>query len=192
MNVYLIDYENTKILSGINKLSAEDRAVIFYSKNANTLTFDTLHLIQSSVAQIEYKCVDAGGKNALDFQLSSYLGYIVRQNENSNAKIFIVSKDKGFNYLVSFWKAEKGLQIKLLPEISGKTVAADGNASELESALKKCPLNLSEADIKKITEVIAQFKTKQAINNGLMKYFRDGEKVGSLTKVIKPYIKDKK
>ena len=80
MTIYLIDYENTKNLSGINNLSADDCVVIFYSNKANSLSFDVHKEILSSNAKIEYKFVDVGSQNALDFQLSSYLGYIIKQN----------------------------------------------------------------------------------------------------------------
>ena len=108
MAIYLIDYENTKNLLGINTLTADDSIVVFYSQKANTLTFDIHQAILSSQAKIEYKCVEVGGQNALDFQLSSYLGYLIKQNENSESKIYIiVSKDRDFSFLKSFWDKEK-------------------------------------------------------------------------------------
>ena len=41
MATYLIDYENVKSegIKGIAQLSEEDRVVIFYSHNADTITF---------------------------------------------------------------------------------------------------------------------------------------------------------
>lgn len=190
MAIYLIDYENTRNLCGISNLTESDTAIIFYSKNANTLTFETHKELSATRAKIEYKCVDVGGKNALDFQLATYLGFLL----NENADIKIVSKDNGFSYVKSFWKKEKGVTVELFTDLSGKTQskASEEISLNLGNALKQSSLKLSPEDIKTIIKTISQYKTKQAINNGLMKYFRDGEKVGAITKVIKPFIKDKK
>ena len=43
-----------------------------------------------------------------------------------------------------------------------------------------------------IEKIVNGFKTKQAINNNLMKLLRDSDKVGKITKVIKPYLNKKK
>ena len=59
MAYYLIDYENVKNLEGIEALPAEDTVIVFYSKNANNLTFQTLQKIASAKASIQYKEVSA-------------------------------------------------------------------------------------------------------------------------------------
>ncbi|MBQ3003628.1 MAG: hypothetical protein IJD82_07845, partial [Clostridia bacterium] len=42
MATYMIDYENVKTggLNGISRLTEADRVIIFYSENANRITFD--------------------------------------------------------------------------------------------------------------------------------------------------------
>ena len=57
---------------------------------------------------------------------------------------------------------------------------------------KSKELNLSEQTSKKVEEIVNNFKTKQAINNNLMKLLRDSDKVGRITKQIKPFLKNKK
>ena len=194
MSVYLIDYENVKNLSGIGKLSENDVAVIFYSKNANALTFETHRELQASKARIEYKCVEVGGKNALDFQLSSYLGYVVKSCEGKDCRICVVSKDKGFNFPVSFWKDEKNIDVELSADLFGKTQSKEAGEknSAILKALKNSACKLKDEETEKIIEIISQFKTKQAINSNLNSYFCDSKKVGEINKVIKPFIKDKK
>lgn len=193
MAIYLIDYENIKNLTGISRLSADDTAVIFYSKNANTMTFDTHNELVSSKAKIEYKFVSVGGKNALDFQLSTYLGYLIN-TVKSKTEFCIISRDNGFSYLISFWKKEKNIDINLFTDLTGKTQhnEVEESKSTIRSALKQSSLTLNEKEINEILRIISQYKTKQAINSNMMKYFRDSEKVGAITKVIKPFIKDKK
>ena len=55
MTVYLVDFENVRStgLAGVETLSCEDRVVIFYSKNADSLTFDAHKLLSKSSAEIE-------------------------------------------------------------------------------------------------------------------------------------------
>ena len=96
MAFYLIDYENIKKISGCNTLSEQDTIVFFYSQNANSLSFD-LHIeLSQTLAKKEYFSIRCGGKNALDFQLSSYVGYLMAKFPDEN--IFIVSQDKGFEH----------------------------------------------------------------------------------------------
>lgn len=104
MATYLIDYENVKSegIRGIVQLSSEDRVIIFYSHNADTLTFETMDMIFSSKAAVSKYKIVRGGKNALDFQLSTYLGYLIHEGKDS--RFYIISKDNGFQHVVEFWK----------------------------------------------------------------------------------------
>ena len=104
MATYLIDYENVKSegIKGIAQLSEEDRVVIFYSHNADTITFEAMDMIFNSKAQVSKYKILCGGKNALDFQLSTYLGYLIHEAKDSY--FYIISKDCGFKHVVDFWK----------------------------------------------------------------------------------------
>ena len=101
---YLIDFENVRSdgLRGINWLSENDTVVIFYSNNADTLTFEAMDLILNSNAAIRKFKIARGGKNALDFQLATYLGFLIHENENPY--FYIISRDNGFHYVIDFWK----------------------------------------------------------------------------------------
>ena len=104
MTVYLVDFENVRSegLKGVEELSKTDKVVIFYSKNADAITFDVHLLLSKSSAEIETYMILRGGHNSLDFQLSTYLGYLVM--ENCYNKIVIISKDKGFLCVTNFWE----------------------------------------------------------------------------------------
>lgn len=134
MSVFLVDYENTHSLSGIATLSKDDKVVIFYSQNANSLTFDTHKRIMESPATVEYKYVGTGSQNALDFQLSTYLGYLVSAHKDSDEKIVIVSRDKGFNNVVSFWKHELSLEIQIAPNLCVETPQTATDNAEQQAA----------------------------------------------------------
>ncbi len=104
MATYLIDYENVKSegIKGVAQLGEDDRVVIFYSHNADTITFEAMDMIFNSKAQITKYKILCGGKNALDFQLSTYLGYLIHEAKDSY--FYIISKDNGFKHVVDFWK----------------------------------------------------------------------------------------
>ena len=103
MKIYLIDFENVKSkgLTGIDSLTEYDRVIIFYSENADTINFEMHQKVLISKAEVEYFKVHVGGKNALDFQLSTLLGYLVSKNYYTH--IFVISNDKSFDFLHDFW-----------------------------------------------------------------------------------------
>ena len=103
MKAYLIDFENVKSkgLTGIEQLSPDDKVIIFYSENSDTISFEMHRKVMTSEADIEYLKVRVGGKNALDFQLSTLLGYLLAKELYTH--IFIISGDKGFDKLHDFW-----------------------------------------------------------------------------------------
>ncbi len=109
MTVYLVDFENVRSegLKGVENLSEDDKVVIFYSVNADSITFDVHVLLSRSRAEIETFRILRGGRNSLDFQLSTYLGYLVMENRYRD--IVIVSQDKGFLCATSFWDANPEL-----------------------------------------------------------------------------------
>ncbi len=194
-NYYLVDYENVKSegLNGIHKLDANNTVCIFYSKNADRISSElNLHLKESK-AEIIYHRVEVGVKNALDFQLSSYLGEIITENAGGlrgQAKYFIVSKDNGFSSLISFWK-EKNITVDVIADVSGKRVHED-----TESIAKKVAELLGDNDAAnnaaEIAGIITNCRTKMEINTALLKMFRNNAKVGEIYRAIKPLIANKR
>ena len=87
--VFLVDYENVKTqgLNGISKLTESDTVCIFYSENADNMTFGLHRRLMETKANVQYQKVEVGYKNALDFQLSSYLGYVISQNKFNPTRI---------------------------------------------------------------------------------------------------------
>ncbi len=109
MTVYLVDFENVRSagLRGVENLGEDDKVIIFYSKNADAITFDVHMLLSKSMAEIETYMILRGGRNSLDFQLSIYLGYLVMENRFRN--IVIISEDKGFLCAINFWEENRDL-----------------------------------------------------------------------------------
>ena len=104
MKTYLVDFENVKSkgLVGIDRLTEDDHVIIFYSENSDTISFDMHCMVMQAKAEVDYMKVRVGGKNALDFQLSTLLGYLVAEGDNSH--IFVISNDRGFDKLHDFWE----------------------------------------------------------------------------------------
>lgn len=189
MNYYLVDYENVKShgLDGITSLDSEDVLVIFYSENADSLTFGLHRRLNESRAKISYQKVDVGTKNALDFQLATYLGYLVRDNEGKESSYYIVTKDQGFSSLVNYWKKRK-INVSLIVDLSGRDVQKEKN--DLRVQVEKVVSDEAVVDI--VVKYIQQYKTKLGINNALAKQFKDSKKASEIYNAIKPLIADKK
>lgn len=107
-DIYLIDFENvaSEGLSGITYLSEEDQVIIFYSNNSNRLSMKMHILIGKSVCQLSYFEVTVGGKNALDHQISTWLGYLIGTGA-AQRNYYIVSRDMGYKHVANFWAANK-------------------------------------------------------------------------------------
>jgi hypothetical protein len=103
-DIYLIDFENvaSEGLSGITYLSEEDQVIIFYSNNSNRLSMKMHILIGKSVCKLSYFEVSVGGKNALDHQIATWLGYLIGTGA-AERNYYIVSRDMGYKHVASFW-----------------------------------------------------------------------------------------
>ena len=112
LNYFLVDYENVNVsgLNGITSLTENDSVIVFYSENADTLTFGIHRRLNESKAEIKFQKVLVKEKNARDFQLCSYLGFLIRDTmteENLNNNYFVVSNDKSYLALIDYWKKFK-------------------------------------------------------------------------------------
>lgn len=105
---YLLDSENigvnTLVTSELFKMAKGDELIIFYSKDECLLNLEAYTEFCKN-CDVQLMKVTSGTKNALDFQLSSYLGKLIEQNKNKNGlRYYIISKDKGYEVLSTFWR----------------------------------------------------------------------------------------
>ena len=117
MRLFLIDYENVNAagLHGIGQPSADDRVILFYSQSASTLSFEIMDEMLSASIMPERICLEHSGKNALDFQLVTFLGYLVAKNFAD--EYYIVSKDAGYQAAISFCREYLGVKVQLKTSI---------------------------------------------------------------------------
>ncbi len=159
---YLVDFENVTSagISGIQKLTKNDKVYIFYTVNASNLSF-TAHLnLLSSPAEIIYYNVASGGKNALDFQLSSFLGYLISKGEEKS--FCIVSNDRGYEYVRGFWEKNglaAGISVYSAPSINRSLVSAEKPfASRIQQGNNE-PKNMDTDIIDTVGTAIAEADT---------------------------------
>lgn len=106
---YLVDSENVGG-SWIDLLKEDGEFLIFYTGHSPRIDYEhAISLINAENKPEFIQCYE--GNNALDFQLVSYLGYLLRSEERR--EMIIVSNDTGFDAVVHFW-TERGLDIKRL------------------------------------------------------------------------------
>lgn len=176
MTVYLVDFENVRStgLIGVENLNSDDKVIIFYSKNADSLTFDAHKLLNESQAKIETFMISKGGKNALDFQLSTYLGYLVMENKYQN--IVIISNDKGFGFVTLFWeenkekcKADIFLNTSINAHQENKPFVEDSEDEMTKNVQSLVGDKCEKRDVPLLVEIINKSKNKQELHQMLCK-----------------------
>ena len=188
---YLIDYENVHYsgLNGLEKLTEISTVIIFYTQNAESIPIPFFQKFAECKAKIEFYRVECGEKNALDFQLSSFLGYAISQcaeNCKKKVKFYIVTKDNGFNCLMDYWK-KQGVDVYIVKSLTTQDEIYD----ELEYKVRKLLENETEDDIQFVLECIRNCPTKTAVNSAMMKKYSDGQKVSKVYQAIKPLLANK-
>ncbi len=129
MATYLIDYENTGVkgLLGIEQLKEDDLIIIFYGPKTGAVPFDEHVKICQAASQVKYIKTTKTAKNYLDFQLTTYLGYLVGQTDVK--EYYVISKDSGYDSVIDFWK-KWGIRIVRKENIAGQKIAAKAAAGK--------------------------------------------------------------
>ena len=124
---YFVDYENVHEagLAGMNTLPKDCEVHLFYSQNANRLNLDLLRFVKAKVRVHKVK----PGKQSLDMQMVSYLGYCIG-DEDKEGTFVLVSKDTDYANTVLFWQ-EEGVEVRVQPAI-----LEEKNADGMERALR--------------------------------------------------------
>ena len=199
MNYYLVDFENvrTEGLKNFIGINEKDAIVIFYSEQCKNITLDVIENITRLNVSLSCCKVKTGTKNALDFQLASHLGYLIGKGEH--AKYFIVSNDKGFDCLCEYWKEQNQhvdrialndstLENDLPVIVKKKSKVQSGDLATIDEILQVLSKNDSPEEV---LVIFNQYKTKQAICNGMAKKFKDSKRASAIYKKLKPLLKEK-
>ncbi len=219
MRFFYVDYENRKKdgLNGIAKLTSSDNVKIYYSEDAQTMTFGAHRRIMESKANFEYRKMDSamkGVKNLLDVLLMHDLDSIMKDDKNREHQYFIVSEDKkDFDGFVN--EKSKKYRIYRISEVCKASACVDEINSLLQSNKKTSQTSEKEEKeliLKKKEQVFRSFfgkslkskyeehkeniieaylesSTKQEFNNKLQQYFYN-EDVSYILEVTKNFTKD--
>lgn len=103
----LVDFENVQP-PDMGLLSGEQYQLrIFRGPHQKKLDFDIAESLQPHGDRVKYIQSDRHGKNALDFHIAFYMGRLLQELEangpsaNSNTRFVVISKDGGFDALMS-------------------------------------------------------------------------------------------
>lgn len=105
---YFIDVENVanRWLPLLGE--PDSRCCVFYTDRSPSMSYAALARLLKNSGKVELiHC--ATGHNGLDFQLSTYLGYTIR--DIASSEVVIISNDTGFDAIVDFWVA-RGVNIR--------------------------------------------------------------------------------
>ncbi len=108
--IFVIDSENVgdSWIQLLAAMSGEDKIYVFYTDKSPYISYESLlQVIAYGSIPRFVKCHE--GRNALDFQLVSELGYMLAQMPSE--EFVIVSDDNGFDAVVRYW-SEKNFKIR--------------------------------------------------------------------------------
>jgi hypothetical protein len=193
---YFVDFENvrSKALLALNDINKGDVFIIFYSDNSGELSFEMMNYIYGKKARIKSFKASVGTSNALDFQLSSYLGYLI--NDKSDSKFYIVSNDKGYDCLCRYWN-DLGYDVARI-SIENENVKIKGKKKKKKIAkqIKTDKVSMKEItkyldageDTEEILQLFNASSSKQEFNIKLSKKYRDNKKSSEVYNKLKPLV----
>lgn len=173
MSLYLIDYENVGDagLDGANTLSESDKVVVFYGEQIRSIPFERHVELMQSKATFEHIGTHKVAKNYLDFQLSTYLGYLIMRDNAT--EVCVVSNDKGFGSIVDFWQ-ERNVKIRQQNRIKVRQVRAQRGLPDRYKQRINAAIRFDNVPVERyriIYDVVAKSKDKLELNNSLEKLF---------------------
>jgi len=198
---YLVDLENVG-LDGIHlteRLPSDDVVHIFSTVNGPKLDITTLARL--GMNELTFHEIHPG-KQSVDMHLVSYLGFLIHADQES--EYVIVSKDKDYDEVISFWKAK---QISLTRR---EMIKPAGKATEkVKDGKKENPLpekNEREKIIRdfistafqgkkykghreEIVQAVLNAETRVQVNNNLMKIIPSSE-IKNVYDRLRPVIAD--
>lgn len=129
-NYVLIDYESVQP-EDLSALRHDHfRVVVFVGAHQNKLPYETAAALQQMGSNAEYVKISGTGPNALDFHIAFYVGQLA--GREPEAYFHIVSKDAGFDPLISHLKTRKlrAQRVKTLGDIPLLKAGNDKSAPE--------------------------------------------------------------
>lgn len=146
---FLVDMENVQFhgLVGIKTLTKDDTVILFFTDNCKGDWTNVDKYKNESECTILTMNVDCGAKNALDFQLVSYLGLLIGENKKDKIEYYIVSKDKGYKSSINLLSNCSNCTVGLVKDIQHMVIYNKSEFIQAKESLSK------------------EFKSKQTVTN---------------------------
>lgn len=180
-----IDYENVHEsgFEGVEMLSDGDAVTIFISSPSHKISLVILETLIRKKCELTIIHTIGTGKNNLDFQLVAELGYQIGQHKIEERAFAIISKDRGFENVVSAF-ANRGVRIEQC-----ETVEKISRASHSDDLSEQAPkeeddwgfaktireslsaLNLSKADESRVERIFRESTTLAMLHDRLAKAY---------------------
>lgn len=175
---YLVDTENVGSVwvDLIPTLGKQDCLLLFYTVNSSGISYEDL--LKLAGQEEKYQMIQCfTGRNGLDFQLVSYLGYLIKSN--AKAEFIIISNDIGYDAVVRFWGAKDISVSRVKASVLHRSLQQDATAEQSQTTEQKAkrktavkqvdsteelpgemqPVAASEGDLESETEVLSQKKS---------------------------------
>jgi len=152
---YFIDYENVREhgLSGLSGLNGDCYVHLMFTSNANKISLDSL--VNLNGAHVEIMKTPAG-KQSLDMQLISYMGFIIGRELGEENEYIIVSKDKGYKNSEIFWNSNSSVKGRVL--IRPRIAEPEAEQKVQEETVPALP---AEPEKEKITDTAAVVESEE-------------------------------
>lgn len=105
--IYLVDTENVSAdgFVGIDELSNKSKIYYFFSSKSYRPSYLEIDKIRNAKCKVEFVESAKSGTNALDFQIVTFLGFLIGKNKkNDKTEYILITNDTGFDAVVEFWK----------------------------------------------------------------------------------------
>lgn len=185
VTVYLVDYENTGPAFADAVSPKKGDIVEVFCPQGKTLR-EHLEAEFSRSVQMFFVKTDTG-KNALDFQLATWLGHEVAKHPER--AYVIVSNDNGYRAVAAFWERKaKKTPVSLLH------VAADAGAEVRQCGAQNARAVLRDAGFdkkvaKELAGEISRCKSMKEVNVAISQTLRDVKASRRAMAAVKPLVK---
>ena len=190
MKYSFIDYENLKgkRLKSLN-FNENDIIYLFYTNSDTKIDMDILEHMTNNSSMIKFYHVKNGAKNALDFQMSTFIGYIIGKHKNEKNEYYIYSEDRGFDYLIGFWKDRYKINISRVYETTNME-PEDFDSFAVSTITREELINsgIDYCYIDKILYICSMHTSKNNIHNEIERLCLNSKIASRMYRQIKPLL----
>jgi len=177
-NYVLIDYESVQPKDLSTLKQDHFRVVMFVGAHQHKIAYETVAVLQQMGSNVKYVKISGTGPNALDFHVAFYMGQLAAKEPE--AYFYIVSKDRGFDPLISHLTTRKlrALRVKTVDDIP---ILKSGN---VKSTPDRIPVIV--ADLRRRGS--AKPRTVRTLTSTISTLFRkqlSSDEIGSLLEALK-------